>query len=75
LATSDDEVDLAVGLLKCAIGVATFGRWRWSSFLLVVVMVIVVVLATSVISLVVALVVMAIIMTITPVDINSRRQP
>jgi hypothetical protein len=74
LATSDDEVDLAVGLLKRAIGVAPFGRWRWSSFLPVVVVVIVVVLATSiimsVISSVVALVVVAVITTITPVVVT-----
>jgi hypothetical protein len=70
LATSDDEVDLAVGLLKHTIGVAPFGRWRWSSFLPVVVVVIVVVLATSVISSVVALVIVAIITTITPVVIT-----
>jgi hypothetical protein len=69
LATAEDEVDLVVGLLKCAIGVAPFVWWRWSSFLPVVVVVIVVVLVssiiTSVISSVVALVVVAIITTIT----------
>jgi hypothetical protein len=74
LATSDDEVDLAVGLLKRAIGVASFRWWWWSSFLLVVVVVIVVVLATStiasVISLVVALVVVAITTMITPVIVT-----
>jgi hypothetical protein len=71
LATADDEVDLAVGLLKRAIVLAPFGRWRWSSFLPIVVVVIVVILATliiaSAISSVIALVVMAIITTITPV--------
>jgi hypothetical protein len=74
LATADNEVDLVVGLLKCAIGVAPFGWWWWSSFLLVVVMVIVVVLATSiitpVITSIVALVVVVIIMTVTPVVIT-----
>jgi hypothetical protein len=58
LATFDDEVDLAVGLLKCAIGVALFRWWWWSSFLPVVVVVIVVVLVMSTIALVIALVVM-----------------
>jgi hypothetical protein len=74
LVTADDEVDLAVGHLKRAIGVAPFGWWRWSLFLPIVVVVIVVVLATSiiasVISSVVALVVMAIITTITPVVVT-----
>jgi hypothetical protein len=68
LATADDEVDLAVGLLECTIGVAPFGWWRWSSFLPIVVVVIAVVLATmiitSVISSVVAVVFVAIITTI-----------
>jgi type IV secretory pathway VirB6-like protein len=50
LATSDDEVDRAVGLLKHAIRVAPFGRWWWSLFLPIVVVVIVVVLATSIIA-------------------------
>jgi hypothetical protein len=74
LATTDDEVDLAVGLLKCTIGVAPFGWWRWSPLLPVVVVVTMVVLATSiitsVISLVVALVVMEIITTITSVVVT-----
>jgi hypothetical protein len=70
LATSDDEVDLAVGLLKCAIAVAPFGRWRWSSFLLIIVMVIVVVLTMSIIVSVVALVIVMIITTITPVVVT-----
>jgi hypothetical protein len=74
LATADDEVDLAVGLLECTIGVAPFGRWRWSSFLPIIVLTIVVVLATSIvpwiISLVVALVVMAVITTITHVVVS-----
>jgi hypothetical protein len=50
LATSDDEVDLAVGFLECTIGVAPFGRWRWSPLLAVVVAGTVVVLATSIIT-------------------------
>jgi hypothetical protein len=74
LATADEEVDLAVALLECTIGVAPFGRRRWSSFLSIVVMVIVVVLATSIITLiissVIALVVMDIISTITPVVVT-----
>jgi hypothetical protein len=74
LATVDDEVDLAVGLLECANGVAPFGRWRWSPFLPIIVVVIVVVLATSivtsVISSVVALVVVAIMTTITLVVVT-----
>jgi hypothetical protein len=57
LATADDEVDFAVGLLECAIGVAPFGWWRWSSFLPIVVMVIVVFLATTIITSVISLVV------------------
>jgi hypothetical protein len=69
LATSNDEVDLAVSLLECPIGVAAFGWWRWSSLLPVVVAGTVVVLATSIITLVVSSVVvtitMAIITTIT----------
>jgi hypothetical protein len=75
LVTADDEVDLAVGLLKRAIGVAPFGRWWWSSFLPIVVVVIVVVLTTSIISSiissVVVLVIVAIITTITPVVVMS----
>jgi hypothetical protein len=59
-----------VGLLECAIRVAPFGRWRWSSFLPIVVVVIVVVLATTIITLVissvVALVFVAIITMIAP---------
>jgi hypothetical protein len=74
LATTDDEVDLAVGLLKCTIGVAPFRRWWWSPLLSVVVVLIVVVLATSIItsiiSLVVVTIIMAIITTIAPVVVT-----
>jgi hypothetical protein len=74
LATADDEVDLAVGLLECTIGVAPFGRWWWTLFLLIVILAIVVVLTTSIvawiISPVVALVVMEIITMITPVVVS-----
>jgi hypothetical protein len=72
LATADDEVDLTIGLLERASGVAPFG-W-WSSFLLVVVVVTVVVLEmtiiTSVTSLVIVLVVVAITTTISPVVVT-----
>jgi hypothetical protein len=64
LATSNDEVDLAVGLLECAIVVAPFGRWRWSPFLADVVAGAVVVLTTSIITPVVSSVVVTIIMVI-----------
>jgi hypothetical protein len=71
LVTVDDEVDLAVGLMECTVGVAPFGRWWWNSFLSIVFLAIVVVLATSVvmwiISLIVTLVAMAILTTVTPV--------
>jgi hypothetical protein len=71
LATSNDEVDLAVGLLECTIGVAPFGRWWWSPLLLVVVAGTVVILAmsfiTSVVSSVVVTITMAIITMITSV--------
>jgi hypothetical protein len=72
LATSDDEVDLAVSLLERTIGVAPFGQWRWSPFLPVVVVVIVLAtsIITSIFSSVVALVVVAIITTITPVVVT-----
>jgi hypothetical protein len=63
--TGNDEVDLKVGLLERAIGVAPFGRWRWSPFLRIIVVAIVVVLAMSIISLVVALVIVVIITMIT----------
>jgi hypothetical protein len=64
LATADDEVDLMVGLLKHAIGVAPFGRWRWSSFLPIIVLAIMVVLTTSIVASIVALVIVAFITTI-----------
>jgi hypothetical protein len=64
LATSNDEVDLAVGLLECAIGVALFGRWRWSPLLAVVAAGTMVVLATSIITPVVSSVVVTIIMAV-----------
>jgi hypothetical protein len=62
--TSNDEVDLAVGLRDCAIGVAPFGRWWWSPLLAVVVAGTVVVLVTSIITPVVSLVVVTIITVI-----------
>jgi hypothetical protein len=64
LATSNDEIDLTVDLLECTIGVAPFGRWRWSPLLAVVVVGTVVVLATSIIMPVVSSVVVTIIMAI-----------
>jgi hypothetical protein len=64
LATSHDEIDLAVGLLECTVGVAPFGRWRWSPLLAVVVTGTVVVLATSIITPVVSLVIVTIIAAI-----------
>jgi hypothetical protein len=68
LATSDDEINLAVGLLECTIGVALFGRWRWSPLLAIVVAGTVVVLATSIITPVVSLVIVTIITAIiTPI--------
>jgi hypothetical protein len=70
LATSDDEVDLAVSLLERTIGVAPFGQWRRSPLLPVPVLVIVVVLATSVISSVVVTIIMEIITMITLVVIT-----
>jgi hypothetical protein len=60
LATFDDEVDLTVGHLECAIGVSPFGRWWWSPLLAVVVAGTLVVLATSIITPVVSLVVVTI---------------
>jgi hypothetical protein len=69
LATSNDEVDLAVGLLECTIGVAPFGWWWWSLLLPVVVTGTVVVLATSVITSVVVTIIMVIITTIASVVI------
>jgi hypothetical protein len=64
LATSHDEIDLAVGLLECTIGVAPFGRWRWILLLAVVVAGTVVILATSIIMPVVSLVIVTIIVVI-----------
>jgi hypothetical protein len=66
LATSDNEVDLAVSLLECTIGVALFGRWRRGPLLPVAVLVIVVVLATSIIASVVVTIIMVIIAMIAP---------
>jgi hypothetical protein len=66
LATFDDEVDLAVSLLECTIGVAPFGRWRRGPLLPIVVLATVVVLATSIIASVVVTIIMAIIVTIAP---------
>jgi hypothetical protein len=74
LATTDNEVNISVGLLERTIGVAPFGRWRWSLFLPIIDVAIVVVLATSmiasIISSVVALFVVAIITTITPMVVT-----
>jgi hypothetical protein len=70
LATADDEVNLMVGLLECTIGVAPFGRWRWSPFLPIVVVAIVVVLATLIIALVMSVIVALVITTITHVVIT-----
>jgi hypothetical protein len=67
LATSDNEVDLAVGLLECTVGVAPFGRWRRCPLLTVVVLAVLVVLATSIITPVVVTIIVAIITTITSV--------
>jgi hypothetical protein len=64
LATSDDEVDLAVGLLECTVGVAPFGWWQRCPLLTVAVLEFVVVLATSIIMPVVVMVIAAIITTI-----------
>jgi hypothetical protein len=67
LATSDDEIDLAVGLLECTIGVAPFGRrWRCPLFT-VVVLAVVVVLTTSIITPVVVTIIVVIITMITSV--------
>jgi hypothetical protein len=74
LATSDNEVDLAVGLLERTIGVAPFGRW-WRSLLLAVVVAGTVVIPatliiTPVVSLVVVMIITAIITTITSVVVT-----
>jgi hypothetical protein len=50
LATSDDEVDLVVGLLECTIRVSPFGWWRWSPLLAVVVAGTVFILTMSIIT-------------------------
>jgi hypothetical protein len=71
LATTDDEVDLAVGLLECTIGVAPFGWWQRCLLLAVVVMAIVIVLVTSIIAPVVVTIVVAIITTITSIALVS----
>jgi hypothetical protein len=63
LATSDDEVDLAVSLLECTIGVAPIGRWWRRPLLPAAVLAIVVVLATSIIMPIISSVVVTIIMT------------
>jgi hypothetical protein len=67
LATFDDEVDLAVDLLECIVGVAPFGWWRRCPLLTVVVWAVVIVLATSIITPVIVTVVVAIITTIASV--------
>jgi hypothetical protein len=67
LETSDDEVDLAVSLLECTIGVAPFGWWRRCPFLTVFVLAVVVVLATSIITPVIVTIIVAIITTITSI--------
>jgi hypothetical protein len=67
LATSDNEVDLAVGLLKCTVGVAPFGWWRRCPLLTVVVLAVLAVLAMLIISPVVVTIIVAIITTITSV--------
>jgi hypothetical protein len=64
-ATTNYEVDLAVCLLECTIGVASLGRWRRCPFLAVVVLAVVVILTTSIVAPVVATVIMALITTIT----------
>jgi hypothetical protein len=70
LATSDNEVDLAVSLLERTIGVAPFGQWRRGPLLSVAVLVIVVILAMSIITSVVLTIIMAFIATITPVVVT-----
>jgi hypothetical protein len=67
LATSDNEVDLAISLLKCTIGVAPFGWWWRCSLFTVVVLAVVVVLATSIIVSVVVTITVAIVTMITSV--------
>jgi hypothetical protein len=67
LATSDDEIDLAVSLLECTVGVAPFGCWRRCPLLAVVALAVVVVLATSIITPVVVTLIAAIITMIASV--------
>jgi hypothetical protein len=73
LDTSDDEVDLAVGLLECTVGVAPFGWWRRCPLLTVIVWVVVIVLATSIITLVVVTVIVAIITLLSRLSVRSSR--
>jgi hypothetical protein len=70
LATSDDEVHLAVSLLECTIGVAPFGRWRRRPLLLVAILAIVVILVTSVITSVIVTIITVIIATISLVVVT-----
>jgi hypothetical protein len=71
LATTDNEVDLAVDLLECTIGVAPFGWRRRCPLLAVVVLAVVVVLATSIVMSVIVTIVVAIITTITSIALIS----
>jgi hypothetical protein len=71
LATTDDVVDLAVGLLESTIGVAPFGRWQRCPLLAVVVLAVVVVLATLIVAPVVVTIIIAIIPTITSITLIS----
>jgi hypothetical protein len=64
LAITDNEVDLAVGLLECTIGVAPFGWWRRCPLLAVVVLAVVAVLATSIVAPVVVTIIVAMITSI-----------
>jgi hypothetical protein len=72
LVTTDDEVDLAVGLLECTIGVAPFGWWQRCLLLAVVILAFVVILVTSIFTPVVVTVVVAIITTITSIALITR---
>jgi hypothetical protein len=71
LATTNDEVDLAVRLLECTIGVDPFGWWRRCPLLAVVVLAVVVVLETSIVTTVVVTVIVAIITSITSIALIS----
>jgi hypothetical protein len=64
LATTDDEVDLAIGLLERTVGVAPFGRLWWSPFLSIIVLAIVVVLVTSIVTWIISLAVVLVVMAI-----------